>query len=98
MIPAMTDPLGRHWQQPDHAEILLDDKHAVMEMATFSKLAEYSTSIPSSVYPGKMWKCQCRGGEWVLRWFGEVDGRPDLCSKNQREILLCEAPTAQGGE
>lgn len=90
MIPAMTDPLGRHWRQPDRTEILLDDKHAVMDGKTFSRLAEYSTSIPSGVYPGKMWKCHCLDGEWVLRWFGEVDGRPDLCSQNQRVILLCE--------
>lgn len=98
MIPAMTDPLGRYWKQPDRSAILLDDVHAVMDEKAFGKLAEYSTSIPSGVYPGKMWKAQCIGGEWMLRWFGEVEGRPDLCSNNQRVILLCEVTPAPGGE
>lgn len=89
MIPAMTDPLGKYWKQPDPAAILLDDEHAVMDMATFEQLAEYSASIPSGVYPGKMWKAGFQG-TWLLRWFGEVEGRPDLCSNNQRIILLCK--------
>lgn len=87
VIPAMTDPLGRHWRQPNRDEILVDDTHALMTPSAMARLSEYSSSIPSGVYPGKMWKAQF-GGQWFLRWFGEVPNRPDLCSNNQRLILV----------
>lgn len=89
MIPPMTDPLGRHWRQPSPQEILVDDEHAVMSRSTYDELLEYSTTIPSGVYPGKMWKA-VYGDRAFLRWFGIVDGRTDVCSNNQRLILLCD--------
>lgn len=89
MIPPMTDPLGRHWRQPSRQEILIDEEHAVMTRSTFDKLAEYSTTRPTGVYPGKMWKAIYGNGAY-LRWYGIVEGRPDLCSNNQRLILLCD--------
>lgn len=100
IIPPMTDPLGKHWRQPDPARILLDDEYAVMDEATLSALSEYSTTIPSGVYPGKMWRASIgnNGANWVLRWFGEC-GDPTKCSNNQREILLVRAAAAmaEGG-
>ena len=98
-IPLMTDPRGRHWRQPGRDEILVDGTHAVMDRRTFQQLAEYSTSTPTGVYPGKMWKAEGMEGhwpqmrptgKWFLRWYGLVDGRPDLCSNNWREIILVE--------
>jgi hypothetical protein len=89
-IPPMTDPLGRHWRQPDRHELLLDDQHAVMTRQSFDQLAEYSTTIPTGVYPGKMWKAISGDGTAYLRWFGIVPGRDDLCSNNQRCILICD--------
>ncbi|WP_321799774.1 hypothetical protein [Burkholderia sp. BCC1988] len=89
MIPPITDPMGRFWDQPARDEILVDDTHAVMNRSTFWKLLEYSTSRPSGVYPGKMWKA-IFGDEAYLRWYGIVEGRDDLCSNNQRLILLCD--------
>ncbi|MGS1073059.1 hypothetical protein [Burkholderia glumae] len=89
MIPPITDPLGRYWRQPHRNEILIDDEHAVMTRSTFNKLAEYSTTRPTGVYPGKMWKAIYKSGAF-LRWYGIVEGRPDLCSNNQRLILLCD--------
>ncbi len=88
-IPPMTDPRGKHWDQPSLDEVLVDDKHAVMSRAAFRKLYEYSTTVPSGVYPGKMWRAEHSGHHW-LRWFGVVPGNPDVCSNNQREILIVE--------
>lgn len=87
-IPPVQHPMGRYWEQPDRRAIALDGTHALMELATFEALADYSGSIPSGVYPGKMWKCEGPGC-WYLRWFGIVPGRPEVCSNNQREIILC---------
>lgn len=63
-IPPMIHPLGRHWQQPPRHHITVDDRHALMDRRAFEQLAEYSTSVPSGVYDGKMWKAQ----KWV--WDG----------------------------
>lgn len=94
-IPPITDPLGRHWQQPDTTAILIDDTHAVMDSATFKRLAEYSATRPTGVYPGKMWRrhdglfdphCKPEDRRWLLMWFGECDD-PTKCSCNWRIIL-----------
>ncbi|MHA6905165.1 hypothetical protein ACEQ38_08025 [Ralstonia syzygii subsp. celebesensis] len=90
MIPPMTDPLGRFWKQPDRTEILMDSKHAVMNRSSFDRLSEYSTSRPTGVYPGKMWKSITRDGAPYLCWYGIVEGRDDLCSNNARQILICD--------
>ncbi len=55
-IPPITDPMGRHWSQPDRQSILIDATHAVMSRQTFESLAEYSCSTPTGVYVGKMWR------------------------------------------
>lgn len=84
-IPHMDDPMGKHWEQPHRSRILIDDKHALMTEVDFNKLHDYSTSTPSGVYPGKMWRCYQRG-KWWLRWFGLSDD-PKFCSNHAREIL-----------
>jgi len=96
-IPPMTDPLGRYWKQPSPSRIALDETHALMDSATFNALEEYSSSIPSGVYEGKMWKRHDgafdaafvrSGGRpvWLLCWFGPSE-KPDMVSINKREIL-----------
>jgi hypothetical protein len=96
-IPAITDRLGRHWGQPPVNSILLDNTHAVMSKQSFSQLAEYSSTMPSGVYPGKMWSrhdglfdrnCKPQDRRWLLCWFGEVPGNPTRCSINFRIILV----------
>lgn len=86
-IPAITDPLGRHWQQPSPDEILIDTTHALMSEVTFNQLLDYSQSQPSAVYAGKMWKC-FSDGRWFLCWFGESLKGPNYCSNNFAEILI----------
>lgn len=97
-IPPITDPMGRSWRQPDMSEVTFDDTHALLTQAQFDGLAEYSTTNPSGVYPGKCWKAQVAenlgGGRyrwtdrWELRWWGESDIGPGFCSNNHREIII----------
>lgn len=90
MIPAMTNPLGRHWRQPSRDAIAVDATHAAMSRQSLDQLPEYSRSTPSGVYLGKMWKSITRDGTPYLCWYGIVVGRDDLCSNNSRLILLCD--------
>lgn len=102
VIPPMTDPLSRYWEQPKTEDILVDDTHAVMTHQTFSELKDYSLTQPTGVYSGKMWKAQRtevikRDGEmyriwtgkWILCWFG-LHPDPGYVSNNYREILLID--------
>ena len=69
MIPQMTDPLGRHWRQPDDIrEAPIDDKNVLLSSRQIAGLADYSSSYPSGTYDGKCWK---REGEdcWYLCWY-----------------------------
>lgn len=86
-IPYITNPLGQHWQQPAQDSVLVDDDYALMSESDFSQLLEYSTSIPTGVYEGKMWKRRCSDG-WMLGWYGfEVDDGKAVTT-NFREVLL----------
>jgi hypothetical protein len=100
VIPPITHRLGRHWEQPSTDKIVLDSTHALMSKATFKQLPEYSSSIPSGVYEGKMWKRNNgiydtaflkSGGkpEWLLMWYGTAED-PDKCSINSRVIVIDE--------
>lgn len=102
-VPPITEPLGKHWKQPDRKEILMDETHCLMSGQTFYSLPEYSATRPSGVYPGKMWRrhdgafdCAylASGGkpEWMLCWFGECDD-PKMCSNHSRKILLLDEPS-----
>lgn len=96
-IPPITEPMGKHWDQPPIADIQIDDTHALMGQKTFDALAEYSASFPSGVYPGKMWKrhdglhddtCPVEMRRWLLVWFGESKIGPGFCLNNFREIII----------
>lgn len=100
VIPPITDPLGRHWDQPPTSDILLDDTHALMTTRTFEDLLEYSATNPTGAYEGKMWRrhdgafdreFRARGGKpvWLLCWYGESD-KPDHVSNNSRAIILLD--------
>lgn len=97
-IPPITDPMGRHWKQPARDRILIDDSHALMDQQIFDEFGEYSSSMPSSVYEGKIWsrhdgiydqKFLASGGkpEWLLVWYG-ASADPGMCSINSRQILI----------
>lgn len=90
----MTDPLGKHWSQPPLSAILVDDTHAVMAEATMNRLSDYSHTVPTGCYPGKMWRSFRHDikpdGAWYLRWYGPVQLKDgvEYCSVEYREILL----------
>jgi hypothetical protein len=86
MIPEMTDPLGKHWEQPRTIrEAPMDDDHVLLTKAQFDRLHEYSSTLPTGVYPGKCWKR--KEDRWLLVWYG-LTPDPTQCSIEFREILL----------
>lgn len=98
VIPPITDPLGRHWTQPKLKDVLIDDTHAVMSQASFNMLAEYSCSMPSGAYVGKMFsrhdgaydpRCKPEDRRWLLVWFGDHADKTKV-SINYREILIAD--------
>jgi hypothetical protein len=106
-IPPITDPMGRHWDQPDRREILIDETHALMTVRTFKALAVYSATQPTGVYDGKMWKRHdgafnpvylAQGGKptWMLCWYGPSSKGPGWCQTNMRTILLTDGPATTG--
>lgn len=89
----MTDPLSRNWKQPDSSNMLFDDRFVVMTEETFKKLKEYSCSIPSGKYQGKMWKCNSNWGTddfscWVLKWYEDHETSSNLLHIRSRYILV----------
>jgi hypothetical protein len=90
-IPPMTDPLSVYWEQPNREGILVDDSVAVMSEKDFVRLKDYSWSMPSGAYVGKMWKAKTKAGKWFLCWYDE-DREPGFLSTPLREILLCKDP------
>jgi hypothetical protein len=98
VIPPITDPLGKHWTQPSTESMVIDDTHAIMPDSVFKALCEYSGSLPSGVYPGKMWKrndgvfdlrCKPEDRKWLLVWYG-ITTDLTKCSVNHREILFAD--------
>jgi hypothetical protein len=98
-IPPMTHPLSRGWSQPDTALIAIDATTARMPVAVFRRLMEYSTTMPSGVYEGKMWKAHVpvqssqepqEVWTWFLRWYGYSKIVPGHVSNNQRRIVLTD--------
>lgn len=87
IIPLIIHPLGKSWRQPDPKNFLIDDDHVVMTQEECNKLATYSTSKPSGVYAGKMWKRETNKGKLILCWYG-YHQNPNFCSNNERWILI----------
>lgn len=93
-IPDMTHPYGSAWNQPSRHKITIDDTHAIMDRSTFDKLMNYSHSVPSAAYEGKMWKGEYYDqtsnkptGRWYLRWYGLSD-KPNMLSNQMRDIII----------
>jgi len=94
MIPPITDPLGQYWDQPPLTDIAVYNDIAIIEKHTLDRLAEYSTTIPTGAYEGKMWKSrQGHGtpegpaGPWYLCWYGPHND-PKMLSINRRPIRV----------
>lgn len=93
VVPPITDPMGRHWEQPARESIRVDKERAFMDQKTFDALLAYNTSIPTGVYDGKMWKRNelARGGgftkNWFLVWMGPCDDS-SKCALHRRLIVI----------
>jgi hypothetical protein len=94
-LPALESPYPGAWPQPPLESILIDETHALMSRATFESLAEYSTTMPTGVYPGKLWRrhdgaydrnCAPAARRWLLCWYGPV--RDGKCPIEFREVLI----------
>jgi len=86
-IPTITNSLGAHWDQPSLDEITVDGESALMSEAAWNKLLEYSMSIPSGVYAGKMWKGIYQNGRKCLHWYSDSK-KPEHCDINTRDALI----------
>ena len=86
-IPPMTDPLGKHWEQPrDIRHAPMNGTHVLLDRIQFNQLHDYSASIPSGVYDGKCWRIRYRGVHY-LRWYGPC-ADPKQCAIEQRIIAI----------
>lgn len=85
-LPQITDPLGAYWDQPKSDQMAVYNDIAIMDQIAVDALLEYSTSIPTGTYEGKMWKCRHPDG-WQLCWYGASDD-PDMISINRRPIRI----------
>lgn len=86
VIPPMTHPLHKGWQQPELSEITICEKYATMNKEAFDKLTGYCGGYYRWAYEGKMCKEQDIGC-WHLHWWGFSDD-PTMCSGNRREIKI----------
>jgi len=86
VIPPIIHPKGKYWEQPHRRFIEIDDTHALMSEQTFKVLKEYSSTTPSLVYSGKMWRA-CRKGKWYLCWY-VVNADNTKANIFSREILV----------
>lgn len=86
-VPPMTNPLGRYWDQPPREEIAIDDDVALMSQKTFNVLLNYSHTLPSGKYEGKMWKAHFSDG-WYLRWYVNDPDDPQGLLIPSRRIVI----------
>ncbi len=87
LVPLMTHPLGRYWDQPSREAIAFVDGEAQMTERTFAELKNYSHTLPTGVYEGKMWRALEPHGGWSLVWYG-VAVDPGQCSIEHRPIRV----------
>lgn len=88
-IPPMVHPHGKHWEQPNPDDITICGEHAFMDQTAFDKLKTYSTSTPSGVYEGKMWKAEKKDDNWYLCWY-ENDESGQKCHIRYKIIVIEE--------
>ena len=88
-IPECVHPLSKYWDQPKNAEIEIDDLYALMSEESFEQLYEYSMSVPTGAYAGKMWKARNRLRDvWYLRWYEDDSVNNGMCLIQTRMILV----------
>lgn len=87
IIPPITDPRGKHWNQPHRRYIEMDNTHALMSEQTFRGLHDYSNSMPTEAHEGKMWRSKIQN-RWFLCWFDADDGHRCLVVKSRKILVI----------
>jgi len=87
IIPPITDPLGRYWEQPSTENILIDDHHAIMSADDWKLLKRYDASLPTGAYAGKMWASVDRWNDTKYLWW-YVDSKPGYVRSVMREVII----------
>lgn len=107
VVPAIELDLGRNWPQPTRDSLNfhmapeneknpgLKPKAVYMTKRTMEELQEYSSTTPTGVYPGKMWRGHW-DDTWYLLWFSEVKSDPNMCQVHSCPILLLDVLQALG--
>lgn len=73
--------------------MLVTDDEVFVSARDFDRLPEYSTSIPTGVYVGKVWKAR-RGEGWMLGTFEDHDPPdPEFVMTRFRKLTI-ETPRA----
>lgn len=99
VIPEMTHPLSKHWDQPDWRCFVFRDDKVYLTRPAWDALSAYDTSYPSGVYEGKMWRASGvdSEGPWQqLRWY-DVSPNPNKCSIKYRAAVVCEGMRRDDG-
>jgi hypothetical protein len=93
-IPEMTNPLGKHWEQPDRSQIKFALGKAWVSKEDFAKLKQYDVTNPSGVYEGKMWKSVFhRKGKYgmikshLLMWYAPSK-KEGFCDVKRIELMI----------
>lgn len=78
-----------------YPDLLMDDEVAIVPEADFKSLSEYSTSIPTGVCDGKVWKrnLSFAGGKgWTLLFYEQDPDDPGQCFIRQRRLIIMHSP------
>ena len=93
VIPPMTHPWGKVWEQPDRKNLVLDDKYAMMYRRDFEMLSDYKGSEPTGKYNGKMRKIKhvyCGNIKSYLCWCHDENTVSQEIYISYREILIID--------
>jgi hypothetical protein len=94
VIPEMTDPRGKHWQQPaDIRDADMDSTFVRLTQRQVADLPEYSSSYPSGMYDGKCWLREGEDEEErTVRWlcWYEPHSDPKKIGIGFREISIID--------
>lgn len=101
VIPEMTMEQQHAWIQPQRTVLSfeVDDVSpymagrpvykVYMRQADLDLLPQYDRSMPSGVYPGKMWK-QLTDDAWFLCWYDDEPLYEDRCAVRSTPVMLLE--------
>lgn len=87
MIPEMTNPLGEYWEQPSARNMKFYSHEVAVDLRDFEQLAEYSATVPTGVYAGKMWKRRTSANQWFLCWY-DYSSKPGQLIKRELPLRL----------